>query len=70
MRGSRTASARRKHRLFIDVTFSTAVSRCDAAKGLQLVLNTRLDLAKCQVWAFERSPYIDKVTVLEAKQGV
>ena len=64
MRGA-TITGRRKHRLFIDVTFSSAVSRRDATKGLQLVLDSRLDLAAKPVWAYDKSPYVDKLTVLE-----
>jgi hypothetical protein len=56
---------RRKHRLYIDVTFSKAVTTRSAGKGLQLVLDTRLDLARAPVWAYDSSPYIDKLVVVE-----
>ena len=58
---------RRKHRLYIDVTYSTLVEYREAAKGLQLTLDSRLDLQKKPVWAHHNSPYIDKVTVTEIR---
>lgn len=64
MHGVKTPTSRRKHRLFIDVTFSSAVSRRDAAKGLQLALDGSSITFK-PVWLYEKSPYIDKLVVLE-----
>jgi hypothetical protein len=58
-------NARRKHRLYIDVTYSSPVARRDAAKGLQMVLNERLDLQAKPVWAYDNTPYIDKVNITE-----
>lgn len=56
---------RKKHRLVIEVTTSSAISERDAAKGLQLVLDGRLDLQASPIWAHDKSPYIDKLTVKE-----
>lgn len=70
MHGKKTPSGRRKHRLFIDITFSHAISMRDAAKGLQLVLDTRLDLQANPVWAHDASPYIDKLTVVEKRYDI
>jgi hypothetical protein len=55
---------KRKHRLYIDVTYSQPVGMRDAAKGLQLTLE-RLDLDKTPVWLYDNSPYIDKLTITE-----
>jgi hypothetical protein len=68
MRG--TTKIKRKHRLYIDVTFSSPVSRRDATKGLQLVLKSRLDLEANSVWAYDKSPYIDKLTVIESTRKI
>ncbi len=59
---------KRKHRLYIDVTYSSAVGQREAAKGLRLVLDDRLDLASKPVWLYDNSPYIDKLVITE-KQG-
>lgn len=67
-RGTTKPNARRKHRLYIDVTFSKPITRRDAKYGLQLVLDTRLDLAAKPVWAHDNSPYIEKLSVLEKDQ--
>ena len=58
---------RRKHRLYIDVVYSKYVTQREAAKGLQLVLGSRLDLQAAPVWAVDNSPYIDKLTVVEKR---
>ena len=58
---------RRKHRLYIDVTYSSKLPPREAAKGLQLFLDTHLDLANCPVWLYANSPYIDKVQIVEVK---
>jgi len=66
MRGTkRSTSVRRKHRLYVDVTFSSPVSRRKAAYGLRLVLDDRLDLQAKPVWAYDGSPYIDKLSIKE-----
>jgi hypothetical protein len=57
---------RRKHRLYIDVTYSTKQTRRDAAKGLQLFLDTNLDIAKQPVWAIDPVSYIDKLKIVES----
>lgn len=41
---------KRKHRFYIDVTYSRPIAMRDAAKGLDLVLRERLDLQKAPVW--------------------
>lgn len=53
----------RKHRLVIEVTTSSAITEADAVRGLQLVLDSRLDLQASPIWANDRSPYVDKLTV-------
>lgn len=53
---------RKKHRLVIEVTTSSPLTEADAARGLQLVLD-RLDLQAGPIWAYDRSPYIDKLKV-------
>ena len=58
---------RRKHRLYIDVVYSKYVTTRDAAKGLQLVLNERLDLQAGPVWLCDNSPYIEKLTIVERR---
>ena len=57
---------RRKHRLYIDVTFSQPISYRSAAKGLSLTLD-KLDLQAKPVWLYDGSPYIDKITIVEVK---
>lgn len=57
-------NSRRKHRLFIDVTFSSPITPRDAAKGLQLVLDNS-DIDKRPVWSSDGSPYISKLNVVE-----
>jgi hypothetical protein len=54
---------RKKHRLVIEVTTSSAITEADAVRGLQLVLDSRLDLERGPIWAYDRSPYVDKLTV-------
>ncbi len=54
---------RKKHRLVIEVTTSSPVTEREAVAGLQLVLDTRLDLASHPVWVRDNSPYIDKLNV-------
>lgn len=54
---------RKKHRLVIEVTTSSAITERDAVLGLQLVLDERLDLQASPIWAHDKSPYIDKLTV-------
>jgi len=61
--------ARRKHRLYIDVTYSKAVSYREAAKGLQWLLDWRLDLDKRPVWAYDGAPYVDKLTIVEVSDA-
>jgi len=56
---------KRKHRLYIDVTYSRPVGMREAAKGLDLVLRERLDLQKAPVWDYDNAPYIDKLVVTE-----
>ena len=58
---------RRKHRLYIDVTYSSKLTRRDAAKGLQLFLDSNLDIAKKPVWLYDNSPYLDKLQIVEPK---
>lgn len=58
---------RRKHRFYIDVTYSKPVEMREAAKGLSLVLDERLDLEARPVWAYDNSPYIDKLQIVEVK---
>ena len=62
------ATLRRKHRLYVDVTFSQGVSSRDAAKGLQLIIDWRLDLAASPVWDYEGSPYVDKISIVEKRK--
>jgi hypothetical protein len=57
---------RRKHRLYIDVTYSKPVEYRKAAKGLELTLG-KLDLDKEPVWLYDNSPYIDKLKVTEVR---
>ena len=61
---------KRKHRFYIDVTYSSPIAMRDAAKGLDLVLRERLDLQRAPVWAYDHSPYIDKLTVTEMRHPV
>lgn len=58
---------KRKHRLYVDVVFSKYITQREAAKGLQLILDERLDLQRAPVWAHEASPYIDRITIVERK---
>lgn len=57
----------RKHRFYIDVTYSKPVGYREAAKGLSLILSERLDIESKPVWAYDNSPYIDKLTITEQK---
>jgi hypothetical protein len=59
---------RRKHRLYIDVTYSSKLPPREAAKGLQLFLDSHLDLAKCPVWTYYDSLYIEKLQIVENNQ--
>lgn len=65
MRAVKKANVKRKHRLFIDVTYSKPLSTRKAATGLAMVLRERLDLMAKPVWAYDGSPYIDKLIVTE-----
>ena len=65
MRGATKPNARRKWRLWIDVTASRPLTRRDAAKGLSLVLSERLDLEAHPIWASDPATYVDKLTVVE-----
>ena len=56
---------KRKHRLYIDVTYSCPLTQREAAKGLQMTIDDRLDLAKGPVWFYDNSPYIDKIKIVE-----
>lgn len=53
----------RKHRLVVEVTMSHPMTEERAAKGLQLVLDERLDLQAAPVWASLPKVYVDKLTV-------
>lgn len=53
----------KKHRLVIEVTTSAPVTERDIVRGLQQVLDERLDLDAKPIWAYARSPYIDKLKV-------
>lgn len=53
----------KKHRLVIEVTTSSALTEAEIVRGLQLVLDDRLDLQAAPIWIHDRSPYIDKLTV-------
>jgi hypothetical protein len=55
----------RKHRFYIDVTYSKPVEYREAAKGLSLTLDNKLDLTASPVWAYDTSPYIDKLVIVE-----
>lgn len=61
---------RRKHRFYIDVTYSSPIEMRNAAKGLQLVLDDRLDLEAKPVWLTDNSPYIEKLTITEMRYPV
>lgn len=61
---------RKKHRLVIEITTSSAVTEAEAARGLQLVLDDRLDLQAAPIWESDRSPYIDKLTVKQFSRVV
>ena len=65
MRSATKPNARRKWRLWIDVTASRPLTRRDAAKGLSLVLNERLDLDARPIWCSDPAVYFDKLTVVE-----
>lgn len=54
---------RKKHRLVIEVTTSSALTEAEAVRGLSLVLGERLDLQAAPIWTYDGSPYIDKLTV-------
>ena len=58
----------RKHRIYVDVTFSNSLTKRNAAQGLRLVLE-RLDLDKAPIWAYHNSPYVDKIIVLESQKA-
>lgn len=66
---------RKKHRLAIEFTVSSAISEADAVRGLQLLLDERLDMGKAPIWMHDRSPYAEKLTVkawsrvIRASQG-
>lgn len=66
---------RKKHRLVIEVTTSSAITEADAVRGLQLVLDDWLDLQASPIWIYDRSPYVDKLKVkawsrvVRARQG-
>lgn len=57
---------RRKHRLYVDITVSEAMSKRRAAKALRLMLD-RIDLQAQPIWAHEKSPYCDKLVVVEPR---
>lgn len=59
---------RRKHRLELDVTFSHAITRRMAAKGVQLVLDWRVDLGERPVWASKPAVYLEKVRAIEPRR--
>ena len=62
---------RRKHRLYIEVTYSKSVTQRDAAKGLQMILDAQLDLGQAprgSVWFYSGSPCIDKLKVVERRE--
>lgn len=54
----------RKHRLVVEFTTSHALTERDAAHGLALLLDTRLDLARAPIWA-TKPIYGEKVVVKE-----
>jgi uncharacterized protein (DUF1919 family) len=58
---------KRKHRFYIDVTYSKPVEYRLAAKGLILTLDNKLDLDANPVWAYDNSPYINKLVVTEKR---
>lgn len=66
---------RRKHRLVIEVTVSSPITEADAVRGLQLVLDDRLDVQASPIWDTVRSVYVDKLRVkawsrvIRANQG-
>ena len=60
---------RRKHRLYVDVTFSNPQTADDAARGLRIMLD-RLDLAAAPVWVSLPATYVDKLVVLNARRSV
>lgn len=61
---------KRKHRFYIDVTYSNAIEMRKAAKGLQLVIDRWLDVDDKPVWLTDNSPFIDKVIVTEMRHPV
>jgi hypothetical protein len=65
MIGAHKPNVRHKHRVYVDIIVSAPMTRRDAAKGLQLVLDERLDLEKAPIWAYDNSPYINKLRVVE-----
>ena len=69
MRGTYKPNAKRKHRVYVDVTYSSAVTHGDAVKGLQELFDSRLDLARAPVWGYLNSPYCDKIVVVERRGG-
>lgn len=66
---------RKKHRLVIEVTTSSAITEGAAVRGLQLMLDDRLDLQAAPIWLYDSSPYVEKLTVkawsrvIRANQG-
>jgi len=66
---------RKKHRLVIEFTVSSAINEADAVRGLQLLLDDRLDMQKGPIWLHDKSPYAEKLTVkawsrvIRANQG-
>jgi hypothetical protein len=54
---------RRKNRLVIEFTTSHPLTEKDAAKGLQLLLDRRLDTQAAPIWANALNIYADKIVV-------
>ncbi len=52
----------KKHRLVIEFTTSHPVTEGEAVRGLQLLLDTRLDLQKGPIW-LTREVYGEKLVV-------
>lgn len=54
---------KRKHRVIVEITTSKPLTEKDSVQALQLTLDSRLDLQRQPIWAYDNSPYINKLRV-------